>query len=137
MLDPKCLSVPSIALHLTNMHMYTARVSAKLGGSRETFLPSPRSVTGPWFASLHWLRVVSPMSSLPSGRQLDQTMLGCLGTASQNGSVSCSAGSKGRYPGKRLTSTVGLDCWPNRSTACLGGDAGSCHPAGMLWRWQM
>lgn len=128
-LDPKCPSVPSITLHLTNMHMYTARVSTKPGGSRETFLPSPRSINGPWFASFHRLHVASPVPSLPLGRQLDQAMLGCLGTASQDSGGSCSVCSKGRYPGKRLTSTVGLDGWPNRSTACLGGELPSSWDA--------
>lgn len=136
-LDPKCPSVPSITLHLTNMHMYTAQVSTKPGGSRETFLPSPRSVNGPWFASLHWLRIASPVPSPPSGRQQDGSMPGCLGMAPQNSSLSRSVCSKGCYPGKRLTSTAGLDCWPNCSTACLGRDVGSCHPAGILWRWQV
>lgn len=38
-LDPKCPSVPSITLHLTNMHMYTARVSTKPGAAGKHFHP--------------------------------------------------------------------------------------------------
>lgn len=43
MLDPESPNVSSITLHLTNMHMYTARVSTEPGGSEDTYLPSPWS----------------------------------------------------------------------------------------------
>lgn len=49
MLDLKSPSVPSIILHLTNMHMYITRVSTEPRGSEDTFPPSPWSVSGPWF----------------------------------------------------------------------------------------
>lgn len=128
-LDPKSPSVPSITLHLTNMHMYIARVSTEPGGSEGTFPPSPCRVSGPWFA-LH----ASSLVPRPAwSRQQGQAVPRGLGMASLS-SRKCS---KGPTPGKQLTSTAGLDCWPNHSTVCPGRDVGSCYLAGMLRGWQM
>lgn len=128
-LDLKSPSVPSITLHLTNMHMYTARVSTEPGGGRDTFLPSPWSVSGPWFV----LQVSSLVPSPALGRQQGQAVARGLLMASQSSST-CS---KSSAPRKRSTSPAGLYCWPNHSTVCPGRDVGSCHPARMLWGWQM
>lgn len=78
-LDPKSPSVASITLHLTNMHMYTARVSSEPRGSKDTFLPSPQSVSGPWFV----LHVSSLVPSPALGRQQGQAVARGLGTASR------------------------------------------------------
>lgn len=120
--------MPSIALHLTDTCMHTAQVSTKPGGSEDTFPPSPQSANGPRLASLPQLDIASPVPSPSLGRQQDWSALGGPATAPQHQLLRCS---RGRYPG-RLTSTVGLDCCPNRSAVCLGGDVGSRHPDGML-----
>lgn len=128
MLDPKSPSVPSITLHLTNTHMYTARVSTEPGGSKDTFLPSPWSVSGSWFV----LHISSLIPNPALGRRQGQAVVRGLRMASQSSST-CS---KSSAPGKRSTSTAELDCWANHSTVCPGRDVGSCHLAGMLWGWQ-
>lgn len=92
MLDPKSPSVPSITLHLTNMHMYIARVSTEPGGSKDTFPPSPWSVSGPWFV----LHVSSLIPSPAWGRQQGQAVSRGLAMAS----LSSSKCSKGPAPGK-------------------------------------
>lgn len=76
-LDPKSPSVPSITLHLTNMHMYIAWVSTEPGGSKDTFPPSPWSVSAPWFV----LQISSPVSSSAWGRQQSQAAPRGLGMA--------------------------------------------------------